>query len=252
MSLPIISNTQGILGYTKGEPWQFQPLITLASGTLGVTSTALPTGITLSGTTGRLTCDGSTPAGLYVIGLQANDGGGNFTAVTEFTIGIEAASSLLAGSSNVGVPLDIDIVTKKVTLAGSTPEEGLPLCVVKQSDVALFNLRFFNGDVQLDPDPDTLKFAIKDLETNALLLEKNVFGAGSTGATAFYQMPVEFSSTALTNALAGEEADDGGASVICKAEIQWTQTVSIGAVSTLRITTQTFLIQIDRDYATNA
>jgi len=118
--------------------------------------------------------------------------------------------------------------------------------------VALFNITFKNADIVLDPDPDTMKFTVKDLETNTVLLEKDLFAAGSTGATAYYQMPVEFDSTALTNALAESEADDGSSSVILKAEIQWTQTVSIDGVTTLRITTQTFLLQIDRDYASDA
>jgi hypothetical protein len=262
MSLPVIDGAQSVLGFPKGQTWQFQPSIFIASGSLSVTATGLPAGITINSGTGLITCDGETLPGVYALTVRASDGSLT-TDPKVFTVGIRAASDLLAGSSDVGIDLYVDKVTREVTLpgaaaaagAGAVPvavEEDLPLITIKENDTVLFNIRYFAGLVQLDPDPDELKIAIKDLESKEILVESTEFVVGDTGASAFFKVPLTLTGDKLSNALADAETADESAVVNAKVEIQIVKTVSIGAVPKLRITSKTFRVFIERDIASNS
>ena len=246
MALPVIDTAQSILGYKQGESWTFQPGIFISAGTLHVAATGLPTGITISSTTGLLTCDGTTPAGVYVIGVRADDSS-LFTDAAYFTIGIEASSDTSAGSSDIGIDIDIDVVTRLATLRGVTIADGEPMLVLKANDVVLFNFRFFKAGVQLDPNCTDVVIAWKDKETNAVLVESTAFDDVNSGATAYFQVPVSISGDALDAAHSEEEADDGTSQIDVNSEGQLKQTVSIDGITELVVTTQSFLSRIIRE-----
>lgn len=248
MSLPVIDDTQSILGYKQGESWTFQPGIFIQSGTLHVSATGLPSGITISSTTGLITCDGTTVPGVYVIGVRADDGT-NYTDPSYFTVGIEASTDISAGSSDAGIDVDIDVITREATLRGVTVEDGEPLLTLKADDVVLFNFRFFKSGVQLDPNCSDVVIAWKTVETNETLIESTAFDAVSSGASAYFRVPVAITGDALTNAHSEAEADDGTSEIDVKTEVQWKQTVSIDGITELITTTKSFTSRISRDIA---
>lgn len=246
MALPVIDTAQSILGYKQGEAWTFQPGIFISAGTLHVAATGLPTGITISSTTGLLTCDGTTPAGVYVIGVRADDSS-LFTDAAYFTVGIEAFDGVAAGSNDIGIDIDIDMITRKATLRGVTVEDGEPLLVLKANDVVLFNLRFFKYGIQLDPECTDAVIAWKEKETNAVLVESTAFAAVGSGATAYFRVPVSVAGDALDAAHSEAEADDGTSQIDVRTEIQIKQTVSIDGITELVVTTESFISRIVRE-----
>ena len=250
MSLPVIDTAQSILGYKQGEGWTFQPGIFISAGTLHVAATGLPTGITISSTTGLLTCDGTTPAGVYVIGVRADDGS-LFTSASYFTVGIEATTEISAGSSDAGIDIDIDVITRKATLRGVTIADGEPMLSLKQDDVVLFNVRFFKYGIQLDPSCSEVLITWRKPDEQSILVESANFDDVNSGATAYFQVPVAIAGTALDSALEEGAGEEAPGYIDADTEIQWKQTVSIDGITELVTTTESFKSRIYQDTATD-
>lgn len=254
MSLPVIDATQSYAGFRQYESFVFKIAIFMASGALNVTATGLPGGLSLNAATGEITGSIGVP-GIYNFQVRADDSGGNLTAATTFTFVIDPASGagVVAGSSDTGVDLDIDVVTKAVTLSGvatePTDEDEPALFTVKLGDVQMLNLRFWKNGVQLDPNCSSsqIKFAIKEFDPEATLLTADTSAKSGTGAAAFFQLPVAFTGAPLETALSNYEANNKTA-FRAYAEIEWKQTItSTAGVTLLQGTTQTFRIEIVKD-----
>jgi hypothetical protein len=200
----------------------------------------------------------ATP-GVYVFGLKAvNASAGTFpatpseSAVAYFTLGIEAGdgSSVVAGSSDTGIDLNIDVLTREVSL-GSGVATGAALFLLKEDDTAILNLRFKKSGTALDPNPTEIHIAFKELETEGVILSAGGVATtdwlkSGTGAAAVFQVPVEVTGDALASALANYEADAGTKfDALC--EIEWKQVVAVGGVTELVSSTRTFKVTIERD-----
>lgn len=228
---------------------------------LAATATGAAIDFTTAITAGRFrkvgtgTISGSVAtAGVYVIGLKAfNASAGTFpttpseSAIAYFTIGIEESSDVAAGSSDIGIDIDIDMITRKATLRDVTVAEGEPMLLLKANDVVLFNFRFFKYGIQLDPDCDEVVLAWKEKETNAVLVESTAMLKVGSGSTAYFQVPVAVTGDALDAAHSEDEADDGTSQIDVKTEVQIKQTVSIDGITELVVTTESFLSRIVRE-----
>lgn len=273
MTAPTIDSTSSILGYKANEVFNFQPGV-YAGGEGNDTvwsATGLPTGLTFNATAttghplGMLECAGIATPGTYNVTVRGVNNVGSCSQA--FTIGIEADVSAASFSEDAGIDLDIDVVTREVSLAGATAAaagaatDANPLFLLKEDDSVILNIRFKKGDLAIAPTLAGLRIGFKELETEALLLASggsteagmsgltaSVFAAVHPGvATNYFQLLVTTTSTALAAALANYEADSGTEfAALC--EIEWKQTLTAaGEPVTLVTSTKTFPVTIARD-----
>lgn len=249
----VVPNASAGVYYVRDKTTNTFKLAATATGAAIDFTTAITAGRFRKVGTSEISGSVATP-GVYVIGLKAfNASAGTFpatpseSAIAYFTIGIEESSEVSAGSNDIGIDIDIDMITRKASLRGVTVDDGEPLLVLKANDVVLFNLRFFKYGIQLDPQCTDAVIAWKDKETNAVLVESTAFAAVGSGATAYFRVPVSISGDPLDAAHSEEEAEDGTSLVDVKTEIQIKQTVSIDGVTGLVVTTESFLSRIVRE-----
>ena len=255
MAIPTISDIQGILGFRAYEGIAFQPGVFSDSTVTAWVATGLRAGLTIDPDTGLI--EGNVPvAGYYVVGVVATNGTGD-SAPVYFTFGILAASGTVVtpGGSDVGIDLDVDVVTRRVTPAnagsgGATAVDAAlaALFHAKAGDVILLNFRFYKAGVVLDPDPTAMKFAVKEFDTEARVVMSEDFEKVGTGETAYFQMPVALTAAAIA-AVLGNYDRDKGTSFLALADLEWKQDVSIGTTTELISTTQTFGFNLARGLA---
>ena len=189
--------------------------------------------------------------GNYVIGLRAfNSFGGS--GISYFTLGIERGdgSESVAGSSDTGIDVNIDVVTREVSLAAVAAG---PLFLVKENDTVILNIRFKKTGVSLDPDPTEINIAFKELETEAAILTAGgavttAWTKAGSGSSAVCRLPVTVEGAGIATALANYESDAGTQfDALC--EIEWKQALEppIGGISELVASTKTFKVTIARD-----
>jgi hypothetical protein len=255
MPVPTISDKQSVLGFRTYEAINFQPGVFTDSAITNWAATSLPTGLAIDDTTGLIS--GSVAAsGYYVVGVVATNTTGD-SAPVYFTFGILGASGVAVtpGGSDVGIDLDIDVVSREVTLAGADrpePQPGddgpPPLFHVKTGDVFLLNVRFKKNGVTLDPNPGTIRFALKEFDPDGRLVLSTAFHKVNSGETAYFQVPVPLTASAVFASIENY-AQDQGSIFTALAELEWTQTVSIAGTTSLVSTTRTFGLSLARDLA---
>jgi hypothetical protein len=244
MAAPVINTTTSILGYRQWEYFEYQPYATNTP-----TSWAcplLPAGLSIDEDTGLISGAASQP-GVYVLGLTATNGDGT-SAPMVLTIGIEAG----AIQPTSGVDLFIDVVTGKVTmtLTGTTSEAAL--LSVKEDDDLLLYVRFVKAGQILDLDLDELTLFVKELEPDALVATSLAWEKSGSGANSVYLVHAKFDGSLLAGALSNYEEDDG-TKFVGLAEIERVETSAWeGGPETLRVTSRTFGIEIERDLGQSA
>lgn len=253
MALPIINDKQGVLGFRVNEAVNFQPGATTDSTITAWAASGLPAGLSINTSTGLISGAVAVP-GYWVVGVSATNTTGQ-SAPVFFTFGILAGAGTVVtpGGSDTGIDLDFDVVTGLVTLSGGAPatavgDEVPPLFYAKTGDVRLLNLRFFKNAVQIDPDPATIRFALKEFDPDGRLMNASAFVKVSSGATAYFKLPISLTVPAVIAAIENYQADRGSR-FTALADIEITQTVSIAGVTSLVITSRTFGLQLARDLA---
>lgn len=196
-------------------------------------------------------------AGVYVVTLSATNAAAE-TGTREFVIGIDSeAAPPSVDSGSLSADWGIDVVTREVTPpsagAGSVqptaPDAEKVLAAWKEGDTLMLSLRFSKGGEVLELDLDTLRLVLKEMEPEGALIVAEDFEKVGTGSATRYNLPVTLTGSALANALANYEAD-GGTMFPALAEIEWTTEVThLSAPLTLKGSSQTFLVRIERDIA---
>jgi hypothetical protein len=220
-------------------------------------SSPLPPGMTLNIATGRIS-GAAEEAGIYNVGLLASaDSGATWSDVLNITIGIEPT----AYARHSGVSLFIDAQTGEVTVPSGPLASGA-LFGVKRGDDRLIYTQIRTQGVVLDLDTiPTMKFGLKEYETERILQ----MGGGDAdtgspvplhaigeGTSRTYILYVKFDDEKLEKVLPSYE-DDAGTRFVALAEIEWLEANDAGAGgATLRRTSRTFKVEIDRDLIPDA
>lgn len=198
--------------------------------------------------TSQITGSISTP-GQYVVGFIAVNATGS-SAISYFTIGIDAGdgSATSAGSSDTGIDVNIDVVTREMT----TGNAGA-LFLLKRDDTAILNIRFKKNGVALDPNPTSLRLAFKKDETDAVLFtaggsEGTGFTRSGSGASAVFRVPVTPTGDLLNAAFSDEEKPTGTQfDALCEAEWKQDLDPAVGGVTELIASTKTATVILARD-----
>ena len=172
-----------------------------------------------------------------------------------FTMGIEASAEDLTS----GISAAIDLNTREITFDGlaapsSSSTTVTPLIAVKRGDDLMLNLRFVKNGSVCDLPLASLKFGLKEIEPDNLILSSDVWAKTGDAATARYKLHVSFKGDDLDSALGNYEGDTA-TFFAALGEIEWTETVDHPATNwpaTLRGSTKTFLVGVVRDLVPDA
>lgn len=179
----------------------------------------------------------------------------------DFVLGFSSEVALGAASAGVdGLVVEITLPGGGVRIGGASSggvdAEGRPaaLATLKDGDTRLLIVRFVDGTgARVDPDPDTLVLAIKEREPEGAVLEADGFEKVGEGVTAEFNLPLTLSGAALAGVLSNYENYAGPALPTvagCLADMEWTRAITHnGSALTLRASTQTFGLAIERDIA---
>ena len=128
-----------------------------------------------------------------------------------------------------------------------------PLFWVKAGDDLLLSIRFLKNGVSADLDLTGLKFALKELEPENILVASSTWCPVSAGADASYRMFVHVDSDDLRSALTNYE-DDQVTEFLALGEFEWTERNTyepkVGP-DILRTSTRTFGVMLPRDLIPN-
>src|SRR5438067_1482468 len=166
MAIPVINTTTSILAYKQWETWEYQPYAT--NTPTNWSSGLLPTGMTLTAATGKISGAAQKP-GIYLVPLTATNASGNSDPLV-LTIGIEPAA--VAPDAKLDVTVDVDTgEVKLVSYSAQTQQSQsantttpAPLLSVKEDDDLLMRIFFLKGGGVIDLNLTSLKFAVKELE----------------------------------------------------------------------------------------
>jgi len=190
----------------------------------------------------------STTAGVYVVTLNAITAAG-LTGTREFVIGISSEVTPEVGGDLDAIICNVVLPGGEVRVGTSSGESAFAL---KAGDVRLLLVRFEDTDGnRVDPDPDSLRFVIKELEPDSTILIADEFEKDGTGATAEFLVPVDLDGAEIGGALSNYE-DDAGTLFQALAEFEWEREITFDASPlTLRASTPTFRVTLERDLAPN-
>ncbi len=247
MAAPVINTTQSVLGYRQWQHFVFQPHA--ANSPTFWNTSPLPPGIALHVPTGRISGAATLP-GVFVVSLIAGNSDGASDPII-FTFGIEASGSVRPSGV---LEVYIDLLTRMVSLnpqnfGNAGGKDSGPLFWTKRGDDLVFHVTFLKGGVVADLDITALKFALKELEPESVLLEGDDWRELGEGEQTAFRLHVRLDSPDLTSALTNYEKD-AGTLFNALGEFEWIELNNYDpqvGPPLLRNTTRTFLVEVTRD-----
>jgi hypothetical protein len=247
MAAPVINTTQSVLGYLQWQAFAFQPWA--SNSPTFWNASPLPPGLTLHVPTGKISGAATMP-GVFVVALRA----GNTDGVSDpviFTFGIEPSGNVRPSGV---LEVYIDLLTKLVSLNAqnfgdsNTKDKG-PLFWTKRGDDLVFHITFLKGGVVADINLAALRFALKEVEPENILVDGHDWRKVGEGEQTAFRLHVKLDSPELTAALTNYEAD-AGTLFNALGEFEWialnNYEPQVGPPF-LRNTTRTFLVEVARD-----
>jgi len=249
---PVISRIQSVIGDLQWQAFEFQPTATNAPTKWA--STPLAPGLLFDEDSGTI-LGAATMPGVYVFTLRAENAVGISDPET-FVMGIEASG--FVQPSNM-IEIVIDLATRKVALgreSGAASGDGgtlEPLFWVKAGDHLLMNVRFLKGGVVADLEITGLKFALKELEPENVLISSLAWARVGSGESASFRILAHVESPELRGALSNYE-DDLATQFLALGEFEWTETNALEprvGPPELRSSSRTFGVMLPRDLIPN-
>jgi hypothetical protein len=249
MPTPVISNTTSVLGYRKGQYFEYQMAATNTPTSWD--AAGLPSGMTINNS-GKISGT-ATAAGVYLIKVTATNGDGASTPL-EVAMGIEDANY----NDGLGIEVNIDLLSGSVSVPGITPTSGQnasqAVMFLKHGDKAFLDIGFFKGTEMQSMAVASIVMNIREFDGETILVESNgdVRSMGTSDKQR-YRILVDLDNEALLNAL-GNYQSDYKTTFDAIAELEWRVTyLEPGALSEEVIrSSKTFRIAIDRDLVPNA
>ena len=247
MAKPEINTTQSVLGYLQWQTFAFQPWA--SNSPTFWNASPLPPGLALHVPTGKISGAATMP-GVFVVSLVAGNADGASDPVI-FTFGIEPSGSVRPSGV---LEVYIDLLTRLVSLNAqnfgdaNTKDKG-PLFWTKRGDDLVFHITFLKGGVVADLDLIALKFALKELEPENVLVEGHHWRKVGDGEQTAFRLHVKLDSPELTSALTNYE-EDAGTFFNALGEFEWMELNNYApqvGPPFLRSTTRTFLVEVARD-----
>ena len=246
MAIPVISTTTSVLGYRKGQYFEYQMQATNAPTSWS--ASGLPSGMTISNA--GLVSGAATAAGVYLIKIIATNATGP-SAPLEVAMGIEDTNF----NDGVGIEVNIDLRSGAVSVPGITPSSQASQAVMflKYGDKVLLDLGYFKGEELQSMALASIIMNIREFDGETVLVQSNgALEIIGTSDRPRYRILVNLGTPELLNALGNYQADYQ-TSFDAIAEIEWrVDYLEPGALTDELIrSSKTFRIAIDRDLVPN-
>jgi hypothetical protein len=244
MAIPVISNTTSVLGYRKGQYFEYQMQAT--NSPTSWTANGLPSGMVISSS--GLINGAATAAGIKVI---ATNGDGP-SAPLEVAMGIEDTNF----NDGIGIEVNIDLRSGAVSVPGITPsssQASQAAMFLKYGDKVFLDVGFLKGEELQTMAMASIIMNIREFEGETVLVQSNggieIIG---TSDRPRYRILVDLDTPDLINAL-GNYQGDYQTTFDAIAEIEWrVDYLEPGALADEVIrSSKTFRIAIDRDLVPN-
>jgi len=241
MAIPVISTTTSVLGYRKGQYFEYQMQATNAPTSW--TASGLPSGMSISNA-GRVS-GAATAAGVYLVKVIATNGDGP-SAPLEVAMGIEDTNF----NDGIGIEVNIDLRSGAVSVPGITPTDTNPAVLfLKHGDKVFLDVGFLKGEELQTMAMASIVMNIREFDGETALVQSNggieIIG---TSDRPRYRILVDLSTPELLNAL-GNYQGDYQTTFDAIAEIEWrVDYLEPGALADEVIrSSKTFRIALDRD-----
>ena len=241
MAIPVISTTTSVLGYRKGQYFEYQMQATNAPTSW--TANGLPSGMSISNA--GLVSGAATAAGVYLVKIIATNGDGP-SAPLEVAMGIEDTNF----NDGIGIEVNIDLRSGSVSVPGITPADaGSAAMFLKHGDKVFLDVGFLKGEALQTMAMASIVMNIREFDGETALVQSNggieIIGSSDRPR---YRILVDLSTPELLNAL-GSYQGDYQTTFDAIAEIEWrVDYLEPGALSDEIIrSSKTFRIALDRD-----
>ena len=179
-----------------------------------------------------------------------------WSAACIFTMGIEASAEDLTSSLTATIDLDTrELAFDNLAAPSSSSTTIEPLFAVKRGDTRILSLRFVKGGAVCDLALASLKFGLKELDPDNLILESTVWARSGTGPDTRYRIPVTFTGDDLESALSNYEGDQA-TYFAALGEVEWVENaaapIPTGFPTTMRGSSKTFFVGVIRDLIPDA
>lgn len=248
MAIPVISTTTSVLGYRKGQYFEYQMAATNAPTSWA--APGLPGGMTISNA-GLISGTASAP-GVYLIRVTATNVDGP-SAVLEVAMGIEDTNF----NDGIGIDVNIDLRSGAVTVPGIVPtgndNPNPPTMFLKYNDKVFLDLGFLKGEELQTMAMASIKMNIREFDGETVLVESDgLIQVIGTSDRPRYRIFVDLETANLLTAL-GNYQGDFGTTFDAIAEIEWVADYTEpGALAPEVIrSSKTFRIAIDKDLVIN-
>jgi hypothetical protein len=246
MAIPVISTTTSVLGYRKGQYFEYQMQAT--NSPTSWTASGLPSGMAISSS--GLVSGAATAAGVYLVKVIATNATGP-SAPLEVAMGIEDSNF----NDGLGIEVNIDLRSGAVSVPGITPSStgSQATLFLKHGDKVFLDLGFFKGEELQSMAMASAILNIREFDGETVLVQSNggIENVGTTDRPR-YRILVDLEQPELLDAL-GNYEDDYQTTFDAVAEIEWrVDYLEPGALSDEVIrSSKTFRIAIDRDLVPN-
>ncbi len=241
MAIPIISTTTSVLGYRKGQYFEYQMQATNAPTSWA--ASGLPSGMSISNA-GRVS-GAATAAGVYLVKVIATNGDGPSVPL-EVALGIEDTNF----NDGIGIEVNIDLRSGAVSVPGITPgDAGSPVMFLKHGDKVFLDVGFLKGEALQTMAMASIVMNIREFDGETALVQSNggieIIG---TSDRPRYRILVDLATPELLNALVNYQGDYQ-TTFDAIAEIEWrVDYLEPGALADEIIrSSKTFRIALDRD-----
>lgn len=241
MAIPVISTTTSVLGYRKGQYFEYQMQATNAPTSW--TANGLPSGMSISNA-GRVS-GAATAAGVYLVKVIATNGDGP-SAPLEVAMGIEDTNF----NDGIGIEVNIDLRSGAVSVPGITPSDASSAVMfLKHGDKVFLDVGFLKGEELQTMAMASIVMNIREFDGETALIQSNggieIIG---TSDRPRYRILVDLATPELLNAL-GNYQGDYQTTFDAIAEIEWrVDYLEPGALADEVIrSSKTFRIALDRD-----
>jgi hypothetical protein len=248
MAIPVISNTTSVLGYRKGQYFEYQMQAT--NTPTSWSANGLPSGMSISNA--GLISGAATSAGVYLFKAVASNSSGP-SAPLEVAMGIEDTNY----NDGVGIEVNIDLRSGAVSVPGITPTSGQnasqAVMFLKYGDKVFLDIGFLKGEELQTMAMASIVMNIREFDGETVLVQSNggieIIG---TSDRPRYRILVDLEPPELLNALANYEGDFQ-TTFDAIAEIEWrVDYLEPGALADEVIrSSKTFRLAIDRDLVPN-
>jgi hypothetical protein len=247
MAIPVISNTTSVLGYRKGQYFEYQMQAT--NTPTSWTADGLPSGMSINSS--GLVSGAAISAGVYLVKVIASNATGPSTPL-EVAMGIEDTNF----NDGIGIEVNIDLRSGAVSVPGITPsssQASQAVMFLKYGDKVFLDIGFLKGEELQTMAMASIIMNIREFEGETVLVQSNggleIIG---TSDRPRYRILVDLDTPDLLNALANYQADYQ-TTFDSIAEIEWrVDYLEPGALSDEVIrSSKTFRLAIDRDLVPN-